>query len=229
MSRFHDIRLAAGVARRLVRGDRRAQESVYRAYSGVVYTMARRILRDGGLAEEVTQDTFVDMIEKAASLKRPEALASWLRAIAVNHCLMRLRSPWQRRQAASPALDMRADRGLDRERADTVEVAGETGAENAERAVDIDAALARLPADARMVVWMHCVEGYTHREIGDAFGQTPSFSKSKLARAYRMLAVHAACAEQPPLASRQREQRREELPNERTLARSTGNAAICAL
>ena len=229
MSRFHDIRLAAGVARRLARGDRRAQESVYRAYSGVVYTMARRILRDGGLAEEVTQDTFVDMIEKAASLKRPEALASWLRAIAVNHCLMRLRSPWQRRQAASPALDGEPSGRLERERADAVEAAAETGTENAERAVDIDAALARLPADSRMVVWMHCVEGYTHREIGDAFGQTPSFSKSKLARAYRLLASHTACAEQPSRVSRQREQRREEPSNERTLARSAGNAAICTL
>ena len=60
-----------------------------------------------------------------------------------------------------------------------------------ERALDIETALRRLPAEMRMVVWMHCVEGYTHEEIGNAFGRTASFSKSKLARASRALAVLA--------------------------------------
>ena len=167
---FASIRVGADIARRLTTGDRKAQEIVYRAYADAVYTMARRVLRDEGLAEEATQDTFVDMIEKAHTLHDPEALGGWLRRIAVNHCLMRLRSPWRTRREALP------------------EEAEGPGLEGAERALDIDAALGRLPGDARMVAWLYCVEGYTHHEIGRAFGRTASFSKSKLARALAQLA-----------------------------------------
>ena len=153
---------------RLQAGERKAQEIVYRAYADTVYTMARRVLGDAALAEEATQDTFVDMIESAHKLHRPEALGGWLRSIAVNHCLMRLRSPWFKRR--EPLQD------------DSRAVS--TGVS---RALDIDAALRRLPKDVRMVVWMHCVEGYTHEEIGRAFGRSASFSKSKLARALSQL------------------------------------------
>ena len=57
-----------------------------------------------------------------------------------------------------------------------------------------------LPPVSRAVVWLHDVEGYTHREIGEALGRTTSFSKSQLARAYhrlRQLLGDGALAEQP--------------------------------
>ena len=47
---------------------------------------------------------------------------------------------------------------------------------------------AKLPGTARMVVWMHCIEGFTHEEIGRTFGYTASFSKTQLARAYAAMA-----------------------------------------
>ena len=169
MSRFGDIRLDAAIIRRLMRGERKAQEIVYRAYANPVYTMARRMLRDPGLAEEATQDTFVDVLTGAAKLERVEALGGWIRTIAVNQCLMRLRSPWHRRR----------DEMADDEPTDDVSPG---------RAIDIDRALGQLSGNARMVVWLHCIEGYTHDEIAAAFGRSASFSKSQLARAYRVLA-----------------------------------------
>ena len=154
-----------------MRGERKAQEIVYRAYANAVYTMARRMLRDPGLAEEATQDTFVDVLAGASKLEHVEALGGWIRTIAVNQCLMRLRSPWHRRRDElvedEPTSDL--DPG---------------------RAIDIDKALGQLSANARMVVWLHCIEGYTHDEIAAALGRSPSFSKSQLARAYRKLAKH---------------------------------------
>ena len=171
MSRFGDIRLDAAIVRRLMRGERKAQEIVYRAYANPVYTMARRMLRDPGLAEEAAQDTFVDVLTGAAKLESVEALGGWIRTIAVNQCLMRLRSPWHRRRdelaADEPTDDLSPG-----------------------RAIDIDQALGHLSGKARMVVWLHCIEGYTHDEIAAAFGRSPSFSKSQLARAYRVLAEH---------------------------------------
>ena len=179
MARFTSVPVDPGVVRQLMMGNRKAQEIVYSAYADAVYTLARRILRDPDDAEEVLQDTFVDVFRAAHKLKDPAAFGAWLRTSAVNHCLMRLRSPWHKRR------DTLAD--------DEVAPRSESSAtehDATDRAVDIDQALARLPAQARMVVWMHCVEGYNHEEIGRAFGRTASFSKSQLARALRALAGH---------------------------------------
>ena len=54
-------------------------------------------------------------------------------------------------------------------------------------AMDLDAALAELPSVSRTVVWLHDVEGFTHKEIAALMGKTESFSKSQLSRAYRRL------------------------------------------
>jgi RNA polymerase sigma-70 factor (ECF subfamily) len=53
--------------------------------------------------------------------------------------------------------------------------------------MDLELALSLLAPVARTVVWLHDVEGYTHREIGALMNKTPSFSKSQLARAHGRL------------------------------------------
>jgi RNA polymerase sigma-70 factor (ECF subfamily) len=53
--------------------------------------------------------------------------------------------------------------------------------------MDLDAALANLPEVSRVVVWLHDVEGFTHKEIAAQMGKTESFSKSQLSRAYQRL------------------------------------------
>ena len=169
MTGFSSSQVDPSVVRRLKAGDRKAQEIVYRTFSSAVYTLARRVLRDEGIAEEVTQDTFIDVLGRADTLQDDQAFGGWVRTIAMNHCLMRLRSPWKKSREA------------------LVEDVRTTAADAPDRAIDIDQALDRLAPTARMVVWMHCVEGYTHDEIGEAFGKTASFSKSQLARAYDAL------------------------------------------
>lgn len=162
----------ADIVESLKRGDRGAQEWVYRSYSRMVYTTARRMLGDAGLAEDATQDTFVDVLSKARTLDREDALGAWVRRIAVNHCLMRLRSPWTRWRTVVSA---------------DVEPTYSTEEATVERAADLERALDMLPPKARAVIWLHDVEGYTHKEIGRLFGRTASYSKSQLARGYQRL------------------------------------------
>ncbi len=164
--------LTSETARGLKRGDPAAQAEAYRVLAPPLMGMAQRILGDRGLAEEVVQDTFVSMIERAGSLRSAEAAVGWVRQTAVNHCLMRLRSPWQQRRIAGPM----------REAADPSQEAPRD-----ENLRDLERALARLAPETRMVIWLHDVEGYTHREIGRLFGRTESFSKSQLARGYGKL------------------------------------------
>lgn len=177
MSRFLGIRVEAATVRALRRGDRQAQEAVYRAYADAVYSLALRMLRDRGAAEDATQDTFLEVLRAGRQLAKPESLGAWIRAVAVNQCRSRLRSPWFKQRVASGDLSE-----LEPPASDEADGLG------VERAVDVERALGRLPPAARLVVWLYCVEGCTHREIGDVIGRTASFSKSQLARALRILA-----------------------------------------
>lgn len=172
MSGFSASRLSDDVARGLKRGDPAAQAEAYRILSPAVLGMAQRILGDRGQAEEVVQDTFISVIERASSLKNPKAAVGWVRQTAVNHCLMRLRSPWQqRRDGAQPVEAVDPSQDGPRE----------------ENLRDLERALLRLGPETRMVLWLHDVEGYTHKEIGRVFGKTESYSKSQLARGYEKL------------------------------------------
>ena len=96
MSRFDSLVIEPSVVDAFKRGERGAAERVYGVLSKSVYGLTLRLLGDAEAAAEVTQDTFVDAIEKASTLREGAALAGWVRSIAVNHCLMRLRSPWHR-------------------------------------------------------------------------------------------------------------------------------------
>ena len=173
MASFAEIHLDSGIARGLQRGDRRAQAVAYRLLSPTVMGMAVRILQDEGLAQEVVQDTFVELIDKAATLKDPDAVVAWVRRVAVNHCYMRLRSPWHKRRSGEDSGPEQLDHTSDGERLEGYR--------------DIERALGVLPPETRLVIWLHDVEGYTHQEIGQLTGQTASYSKSQLARGYTKL------------------------------------------
>ncbi len=172
MSHFTRIHIEKRLIEALQRGDRGAAAEIYRALSGVVYTLALRLLADTQLAKEATQDTFVDVIERSHDLKVPEAFVGWVRSVAINHCLMRLRSPWHRLRIRSTEAD-RTDQMSDALRLDGFG--------------DIERALRQLPARTRFVVWMHEVEGYTHSEIAQLTGRSESYSKSQLARGHARL------------------------------------------
>ena len=79
MARFADLQLDSDVTRGLKRGDRGAQAVAYRTLAPTVMGMAMRILQDRGVAEEVVQDTFVELIEKAHTLNDPNAVLGWVR------------------------------------------------------------------------------------------------------------------------------------------------------
>jgi RNA polymerase sigma factor (sigma-70 family) len=158
------------------RGDRAAHETLYKLYSPLVYTLARRMLITPALAEDALQETFVEVIRKIQTFRGDGNIGFWIRRIAVNKCLMYLRSSWNARQ-----VDI-----------EVPEITVSGGDENTDQQMALEAALAKVSATARAVVWLHDVEGYTHKEIARFMGKTTSFSKSQLARAHEKLRGYLA-------------------------------------
>ena len=101
MTGFSACQIPQKTARGVLRGERAAVADAYGILSRPVMGLAMRILQDRAQAEEVVQDTFVELLEKCTQIQARDAIKAWVRRVAVNHCLMRLRSPWHARRDAS--------------------------------------------------------------------------------------------------------------------------------
>jgi len=151
-------------------GDVDALAELYRAFETPVYNLARRILRNPEDAEDVLQETFLEVVRSIGTFRGEGHLWGWIRRIASSKALMRIR----RHQ-------VRSEEVFDEE------TAAGTAPVGVPARVDLERALEQLSETSRAVVWLHDVEGYTHEEIAQMMDKTVSFSKSQLARAHTRL------------------------------------------
>lgn len=152
-------------------GDPAAQEAIYRAFESPVYNLARRICRTTEDAEDVLQETFLEVYRSIGQFRGDGSLWGWIRTVASSKALMRLR-----RNKYRDADELNDEIGPSRH-------------EDTALRMDLEAALERLSETSRAVVWLHDVEGYTHEEIATMMDRTVSFSKSQLARAHARLRI----------------------------------------
>ena len=178
MSKFADIQIDNAIIRRAARGDARAHEVLYRAFSTPVYSLCLRFTRVPAHAEDLVQETFIEVMRSIKQFRGEAAIGSWIRRIAVTKSLMFLRSAWTARSQSLAE-------GFDDMTPGDAASHGVSG--HPDDALDLDSALANLPSVTRAVVWLHDVEGFTHKEIATLMGKTESFSKSQLSRAYQRL------------------------------------------
>ena len=160
-------------------GDEAAMEALFRRFETPVYSLARRLTRSTHDAEDVLQETFLEVVRSIRRFRGDGSLAGWIRKIAASKALMKLR-----RRAGSAF-----EETLPEELADggwSAPPQGHAALAAAER-VDLETALGRLSDAARAVIWLHDVEGYSHEEIAAMAGKTASFSKSQLARSHARL------------------------------------------
>ncbi len=160
-------------------GEHAAFEQLYRWFERPVFTLAMRMCGDRDEAAEVLQDTMLKVLNRVADFRgggngrEGSPFWAWLRQIAVNEALMRLRS---RRTHGEVAIE---DEYALEDLAPPPPAAAD--------AAQLQRALAQLPALTRSVLWLYHAEGYTHDEIAALMQRTASFSKSQLARGGRRL------------------------------------------
>lgn len=159
-----------GVVERAQAGDVAAFEELYRSAVGRVYAVCLRMVADPGLAEELTQETFVLAWNRLREFRKESAFASWVHRIAVNAALVHRRS--DRRRLARI--------GSTEETTEPVRDSNE-GAHLA--AVDLENAIALLPPQMRAVFVLREIEGYQHDEIAAMMDIAPGTSKAQLHRA----------------------------------------------
>jgi RNA polymerase sigma-70 factor (ECF subfamily) len=147
-------------------GDLGAFEHLYRLFERPAYTLALRILGDAEAARDVLHDAMLKVFQRIGQYRSDAPFWAWLRQIALNEALMRLRR--ERNFDTESDVDYLVDEGA------PTWVHADASA--------LERALGTLPALTRSVLWMYHVEGYSHPEIAEFVGKTTSFSKSQVAR-----------------------------------------------
>jgi RNA polymerase sigma-70 factor (ECF subfamily) len=159
----------ADVIRRAQAGDVAAFSEIYRAHVGRIHALCRRLCGDVELAGVLTQDVFVRAWEKLAGFRADAAFSTWLHRLAVNLVLGDRRT--RLRRAAREVMSAVADDSLSR-----VDVG-----------VDLERAIAALPAGARAVFVLFEIEGHSHEEIAELLEVAVGTSKAQLHRARTLL------------------------------------------
>jgi RNA polymerase sigma factor (sigma-70 family) len=169
----------AALLARVATGDEAALEVLYQRYGGACFALARRVLDDRQLAEDVVQQVFLAMWQGSGYDPSRGAVSTWLLSVTHHKAVDAVRREGNRRKrlaseqtllevaAAGPGPDdetwqhLRADRTRE--------------------------ALRLLPAEQREVLLLAYYGGYTQREIADMTGLPLGTVKSRTLAAMRRL------------------------------------------
>ncbi|GBD36660.1 ECF RNA polymerase sigma factor SigW [bacterium HR36] len=174
----------------LQKGCKEALGELLRRYERELYSYLRRFTGDATLAEDIFQNTFLHVLERAEQYQPGRPVRPWLYAIATNLAIDALRRG-ARRQAAS--LERTADFGRYEGTGSLLQSLRGPGKEplesleEKERARLVQEALLQLPEPMRAVVLLAYFRGLKYREIAEILGIPVGTVKSRLHVALRRL------------------------------------------
>lgn len=165
-----------GLAKLCSEGNRLAEDELYSRYAARVYTLCRRYTDNADDAKDLMQDAFIQALEKIGSYtyQGKGSLCAWISRIAVNKALNQIR----RRRWKTVSLDFRAQDNIPEP------TEAEMAAVPQEKLLEW---ISRLPELRKAVFNLYCIDGYSHKEIGQMLGISEKGSAGVLAKARRQL------------------------------------------
>ena len=168
---------------RILTGDETAFASLVRKYQKRVHTLAWRKIGDFHIAEDITQETFLQVYQKLETLEDPTRFLRWVYVIADRLCIAWLRKNQRHTEPLENANISEVEteaysRYITTEHARTFAEA---------RRDVVEALLAKLQGGNRTTLTLHYLEGMTYTEISDFLGVSENTVKSRLRRARQQL------------------------------------------
>ena len=168
---------------RILTGDETAFASLVRKYQKRVHTLAWRKIGDFHIAEDITQETFLQVYHKLETLEDPTRFLRWVYVIADRLCIAWLR---KNQRHTEPLED------TDISEVETEAYSRYIATEHARTFADarrdvVEALLAKLKGSNRTTLTLHYLEGMTYTEISNFLGVSENTVKSRLRRARQQL------------------------------------------
>ena len=156
-------------------GDRLAEDELYRRYAAKVYTLCRRYAGDDD-AEDLMQESLIQALDKIQTFqyKGKGSLYGWIGRIAVNRALNHIkRQHWR-----MVPMELRVHDRISEPTREDIEAIPQ------EKLLEW---ITNLPGLRRAVFNLYCIDGYSHKEIGDMLGISEKGSAGVLAKARKQL------------------------------------------
>ncbi|SDL75409.1 RNA polymerase sigma-70 factor, ECF subfamily [Daejeonella rubra] len=155
------------------RGDRKAQESLYKTLASRMMGVCMRYAKDTYEAEDVLQMGFVKVFQKISEFRGEGSFEGWIRRIMVNTAIESYRKNLRNLNLVD------IDEVYDQPQS-TFDMSGL-------ELKDLLKLVQQLSNGYRLVFNMYVIEGYSHKEIATQLGITEGASKSQLSRARAIL------------------------------------------
>jgi RNA polymerase sigma-70 factor, ECF subfamily len=170
----------AELAARLKARDPHAMADLYDRYGRLAYSLIHRIVRDAAAAEDLVQETFLRVWNRAQSFDQERgALGPWILAVARNRAIDYLRSIDGRMSAGSVELD-RLERPV-------LFSAFEDSALSIDRTQRLRSAFEKLSPNQRMVIELAYFEGLSQTEMAERVKQPLGTVKTWVRSALKVL------------------------------------------
>lgn len=168
------------------KGNLKALEDIVEKYETKVFNLAMKFMGCQEDAEEVSQDVFITLYQKAGSFKGNSAFSSWLYRITVNSAFMKLR---KRKKDLSVSInDLLTPNHRDWiERDTSYNSCSESQIVNMELTGILNQAILKLPVRYRSVFVLKDVDGLSNQEVSSLLDLSMPAVKSRLHRARIML------------------------------------------
>ena len=168
---------------RILAGDENAFESLIRKYQKQVHAQALRKIDDFQIAEDIMQETFLQVYQRLETLEDPKLFPKWLHVIVNRRCIAWLRKNRLQTQSLEETdiseIETEAySRYVAEEHAETIA--------EAQRDL-VEKLLTKLKESDREVITLHYFEEMTSSEIGEFLGVSENTIKSRLHRARQQL------------------------------------------
>lgn len=178
----------AELLKALREGREEAFETLVRAHSGRMLSVCRRILRSDEEAKDAVQEAFVSAFRGLSSFEGTSLLGTWLHRIAVNACLMRLRSKKRRpEESIDELLPAFKDDGHARIEPRDWSPSALQLVESRETREFVRACIDRLPEMYRVVLLLRDIEEMDTSEAAGVLGVSEGVVKVRLHRARHAL------------------------------------------
>ena len=171
---------------RVLEGDDTAFTCLVRKYQKQVHALAWRKVGDFHIAEDITQETFLQVYRKLATLKDPRQFPGWLYAIANNCCIAWLR----KKRIQTDPLEQMAIKTVE-----GVSYSRYVAAAQAESAAEVkrelvNNLLTKLKVRDRNVIKLYYLNEMTYAEIGELLGVSADTVRMRVRRARERLEKH---------------------------------------
>jgi RNA polymerase sigma-70 factor (ECF subfamily) len=153
-------------------GDKQAFNTLYQQYVGQVYGLCFRLTGEKMLAEDATQEVFIQLWRKIGNFKGDSKFSTWLHTVTSNITISYLRKQKGWMQKMFNIEDS---------------VAMNDVAPVSSSSVDLESYVLRLPERARLVFVLHAIEGYRHEDIATMTNMAVGSSKAQFHRAKQLL------------------------------------------